>query len=270
MSEIIMPVLIIGGLGLLFGALLAFASMVFAVEQDDRIDKIVEVLPGANCGACGFAGCSAYASAVVNDGATVSGCPVGKQAVAEKIAEIMGVNADSVSFNVAYVRCNGSCDNTELKYDYVGIKDCIALAKLAGGHKHCRNACLGLGTCVDVCAFDALSIKDGVAVVDSEKCSGCGACRDICPHNVIELIPSDTKIIVSCTNNEKAQSANRHCKASCIGCKMCEKVCEFDAIHVENNCAKIDYSKCTVCGKCIEKCPKKVIKGMFKKAQTVQ
>ena len=260
MSQIIIPVLVVGGLGLLFGALLSFASMVFAVKQDERIDKIVEALPGANCGACGYAGCSAYAAAIVNDGAKVNGCPVGKQASADKIAEIMGTTAEQSQYKVAYVRCRGNCDNTILKYDYVGIKDCIALSKLAGGHKHCRNACLGLGTCMNVCAFDALSIMDGVAVVDREKCSGCGACSEVCPHDVIELIPNETKIIVSCTNNEKAQSANRHCKASCIGCKMCEKVCEFDAIHVVDNCAKIDYSKCTACGKCAEKCPKKVIK----------
>ncbi|MBQ7974560.1 MAG: RnfABCDGE type electron transport complex subunit B [Clostridia bacterium] len=260
MKELIIPVLVVGGLGLFFGLLLAFASMVFAVKQDERIDKITEALPGANCGACGFAGCSAYASAIVNDGAPVNVCPVGKQPVAEKIAEIMGVNAGDIEFKVAYVKCNGTCENTVPKYEYVGIHDCVAMSKLAGGHKHCRNACIGFGSCVNVCNFDAISVQNGVAAVDPDKCSGCGACAEICPHNTIEIIPADTKIIVTCTNVEKAQSANRHCKASCIGCKLCEKVCEADAIHVENNCAKIDYTKCTACGKCVEKCPKKVIK----------
>lgn len=259
MSEILIPVLVIGGLGLLFGLLLAFASVIFAVKQDERIDKILEALPGANCGACGYAGCSAYAGAVVNNGAPVNACPVGKQAVAEKIADIMGVNADGMLLRVAHVKCRGNCNNTEPKYDYVGESSCLALSKLAGGAKHCRNACLGYGSCVEVCAFDAISVKDGVAEVDIDKCEGCGACVGICPHNVIELIPTTVKVKINCSNKEVGKAANKHCKASCIGCKMCEKVCEFGAITVNDNCATIDYTKCTACGKCVEKCPKKVI-----------
>jgi len=259
MSEIIIPVLIIGGLGLLFGLLLAFASFVFEVKQDERIDKITEVLPGANCGACGYAGCSAYATAVVKDGAPVTACSVGKAAVASAIANIMGVESGGVLDRVAHVKCNGTCDNTVLKYDYVGVQDCAALAKLAGGQKHCRNACLGFGTCASVCQFGAITVKDNVAVVDEEICTGCGACMGVCPRNVIELIERPAKVRINCSNVEAAKSANRHCKASCIGCKMCERVCESDAIHVKDNHAYIDYSKCTACGKCAEKCPKKVI-----------
>ncbi|MBP3360812.1 MAG: RnfABCDGE type electron transport complex subunit B [Clostridia bacterium] len=259
MKEIIIPVLIVGGLGLLFGLLLAFASYIFAVKQDDRVEKISKVLPGANCGACGYAGCAAYAAAVVENGAPVNACSVGKAAVAEKVADIMGVKAEAAAERVAHVKCRGTCENTTAKYDYVGVQDCTALSKLAGGQKHCRNACLGFGTCTTVCAFDAISVHDGVASVNEELCTGCGACMGVCPHHVIELIPKSAKVRVNCSNIEKGQSANRHCKASCIGCRMCEKVCESDAIHVSDNVASIDYSKCTFCGKCSEKCPKKVI-----------
>ena len=262
MSEIIIPVLVIGGLGLLFGLLLAFASVIFAVDEDERIGKIQEVLPGANCGGCGYAGCSAYASAVVEGTAPVNACPVGKKKVADAIADIMGIAAEDVVPMVAHIRCNGTCESTQLKYEYVGVKDCGALAKLSGGHKHCRNACLGLGSCVEACILDAITLKDGVAEVDTEICVGCGACKKVCPHNVIEIIPKDAKVIVNCSNTEKAQSANRHCKASCIGCHLCEKNCEYDAIHVADNVASIDYSKCTGCGVCVEKCPKKVIKAI--------
>lgn len=258
--QIIIPVLVVGGLGLLFGLLLSFASMVFAVKEDERISKINEALPGANCGGCGYAGCGAYAAAVVNEGAPVNACSVGKQAVTEKIAEIMGVDAASSEMRIAHVKCQGTCHNTELKFEYEGERDCVALSKLAGGQKHCRNACLGQGTCLNVCAFDAIEIKDGVAFINEDKCMGCGACVGICPRNVIELIPITAKVSVGCSNTENAKSATRHCKASCIGCKMCERVCEADAIKVINNNAVIDYSKCTGCGKCAEKCPKKIIK----------
>ncbi len=259
MGDILIAVAVVGGLGLVFGLLLAFASEVFAVKQDDRIDKIQDALPGANCGACGFAGCSAYAAAIVNDGAPVNMCSVGKKPVADSIALIMGVDAGEVAEKVAHVKCRGNCDVSPAKYEYVGISDCIALSKLAGGIKHCRNACLGQGTCKTVCQFDAITVENGVAKINEELCTGCGACSRICPRNVIEMIPKKAKVVVNCSNNEKGQSASRHCKSSCIGCKMCEKTCEHDAIHVVDNVAFIDYSKCIGCGKCAEKCPKGVI-----------
>ena len=259
MKEILIPVAVIGGLGLLFGLLLAFAAAVFAVKKDERVEKIEKVLPGANCGSCGYAGCGAYAAAVVDGGAPVNACSVGNQAVADKIAEIMGVDAGDVVPMVAHVKCAGVCEKSASKFDYVGYDDCVALSKLAGGQKHCRNACLGRGTCVNACKFGAISISDGIASVDREKCGGCGACARVCPHNVIELVPRKAKVFVNCSNTEMGQSANRHCKASCIGCRICEKNCEADAVSVINNVAVIDYSKCTSCGKCAEKCPKKVI-----------
>ena len=257
---ILYPVLIVGLIGLIFGCLLAFASIVFAVKHDEREDMIAKVLPGANCGACGYAGCSAYASAIVNDGAPINACSVGKSAVSDKISNIMGVKAEAVEQKVARVMCMGSCDVSLTKYEYHGIPDCAAEAKLAGGAKGCPNGCLGLGNCVSVCKFGAISIENGVAVVDEDKCTACGMCINKCPKHIIKFIPKKNKVWVPCSNNEKGVLTKQYCSVGCIGCKMCEKVCPVQAVTVTDNFASIDYSLCLNCGECAIKCPKKVIK----------
>lgn len=259
MNQIISAVLVVGITGLIFGCILALASVIFAVKKDERIDKIAEVLPGANCGACGMAGCSAYASAIVENGAAINLCSVGKSAVAEKIADIMGCEAGDVKELTAKVLCGGNCEKAKDKYIYNGIDDCRAAAKLAGGAKECSYGCLGLGSCVKVCMFDAISIVDGVAYVDEEKCGGCGMCKNVCPKNIIELIPKNAKASVLCSNKDKGAAVNKYCSVGCIGCKLCEKNCPEGAITVSDNCAVIDYDKCSGCGICAEKCPKKVI-----------
>ena len=258
-GNIIAAVCVVGGTGLVFGLLLAFASHVFAVEVDERTENILEVLPGANCGSCGYAGCSAFADAVTNGGAPVNGCTVGKAPVAEKIAEIMGTEAGEVADVVARVMCGGDCASAVYKYDYEGIDDCWAAARFAGGLKQCASGCLGLGHCVSVCQFDAISVVDGVAIVDAEKCQACGMCVKSCPKNLIQLIPRDNRHWVLCSNPEMGKYVNHYCKKGCIGCKLCEKACHFDAIHVVNNHAIIDYDKCKNCGLCAKKCPRGVI-----------
>lgn len=259
-GNIILAVVIVGVIGLIFGLLLSFASVIFKVETDEREEKILSVLPGANCGACGFAGCSAYASAVVNSGAPVNSCSVGKTAVAEKIADIMGVTAGEIVPMTAKVMCGGNCEAASDKYEYVGKQDCRAAAKLGGGAKSCPNGCLGLGSCISVCKFDAIRIENGIAVIDEEKCEACGMCVKQCPKHVIALIPKKNKYYVECMNTEKGALTNKYCTVGCIGCKRCEKVCEAGAVKVVNNNAVIDYSLCTGCGACAEQCPKKVIK----------
>lgn len=259
MKEIISAVLVVGGLGLIFGCLLAFAYKVFYVKEDERIERINEVLPGANCGACGYAGCSAYASAVVNDGAPVNACIVGKVNVAQSIANIMGVGVGSVESLVAKVHCAGDCDASHKKYTYMGVPDCISLSRLTFGDKDCPHGCLGLGTCMSVCKFDAIHIENGVAVVDTEKCTGCGSCVRKCPKQVIALVPKEKTVFVKCSSTEKGAVANKQCTASCIGCKMCEKTCPAGAMTVENNLAVIDYNKCIDCGACVKVCPKHAI-----------
>ena len=211
--NIILAVVIVGAIGLIFGLLLSFASVIFKVEVDEREEKILSVLPGANCGACGFAGCSAYAAAVVNDGAPVNSCSVGKSAVAKKIADIMGIEAQEIEPMTAKVMCGGNCDVATDKYEYMGMPDCRAAAKLGGGAKNCPNGCLGLGSCVAVCKFGAISIENGVAVIDEDKCEACGMCVKQCPKHIIAMIPKKNKYYVECMNTEKGALTNKYCSA---------------------------------------------------------
>lgn len=258
--NIFLATVIVGVLGLIFGGILAYADKALAVPQDDRIDKIVEVLPGANCGGCGFAGCSNYAESVVSGQSGVSGCPVGGDETAAKIAEIMGVEAGNSVRMRAFVRCSGG-DRAESKYEYVGIDDCLAASLISGGPKSCTYGCFGLGSCARACPFGAIEIKDGVAVVDKEKCTACKKCVAVCPRGIIELIPYDAEVRVSCINCDKGAVTRKVCEVGCIGCGICAKTCQYDAIHIENNVAVIDYEKCTQCGSCAEKCPRKIIEA---------
>ncbi len=259
MNDIISAVLVVGGLGLIFGCVLAFAYSIFYVPQDERVDRISEILPGANCGGCGYAGCSAFASAVVSGEAPVNACIVGKTAVAQSIANIMGVEAKNSDTLVAHVLCAGDCNSALYKYSYMGVPDCESAIRLSGGAKECNFGCLGLGSCTKVCKFDAVKVENGVAAIDESKCTGCGACVRKCPKQIISLVPLKSEVFVKCSNTDKGAAANKECKNSCIGCKICEKNCPNQAIKVENNLAVIDHSICTSCGLCVEKCPKGVI-----------
>lgn len=259
MSQIISAVLIVGGTGLLFGCILAVASVIFKVEGNEKAERILEVLPGANCGGCGYAGCSAYAEAAAEGKAPVNACSVGKAAVAEKIAEIMGGSVPDSEPMRAYVLCSGTCDVAKNKYEYAGIADCNAANMLAGGEKSCRFGCIGLGSCAAACQFGAITLKDGAAYVDAEKCVACGKCVEACPKNIITLVPQKAKYVVSCSSKERGAAVMAACKAGCVACGLCQKVCPSGAIKVEDNLAKIDYSLCTSCGLCAEKCPKKII-----------
>lgn len=260
--SIVYPVLSIGGLGLVLGAGLGYAGKIFAVEEDPKIGEVIEALPGANCGGCGFPGCAGLASAIVAGNAPVNGCPVGGAKSAEAIAKIMGVEAGSTEPTAAFVKCNGTCSNAKEKYEYSGIEDCNMASQLVGaGAKGCTFGCLGLGSCVKACAFDALTIVDGVAVVDKEKCVSCGKCVTACPKKLIEILPANKKVKVVCSSKDKGKDVMANCSVGCIACKICEKSCPFDAIHVIDNVAVIDYTKCKSCGICANKCPKKVITG---------
>ena len=259
LQSILIAAAVVGGTGLVFGLILSIASFVFEVKKDERAEEILAELPGANCGACGYAGCSAYADAILLEGAPVNACSVGKAAVAEKISAIMGVEAGEVVEMVAHIACMGKCDVAGNKYEYSGKSDCKSAAQLSGGAKKCPNGCLGLGSCVDVCKFGALSVVDGVAVVDEEKCTACGMCVKACPKGVIKLVPKDNYQRVGCINAEGGKAVNGYCKVGCIACKLCEKNCPFEAIYIEKNHAVIDYSKCKNCGICVKKCPRHII-----------
>lgn len=246
-------------MGLVLGGILAFASKVFAVKADERAEAVAGVLPGANCGGCGFAGCSAFAQAVSDGKAPVTGCTAGGNEVAAKVAAVMGVTAETVERRMAYVMCCGTADVSRKKYEYKGVMDCYAAVKIGGGERECPSSCLGLGTCVNRCPFGAIELIDSVAVVDKEKCSACGVCVASCPKQIIKMIPYETKYVVHCSSAEKGGEVRKYCTVGCIGCKLCEKACEYGAIAVENNRAVIDYAKCTGCGACAEKCPRKII-----------
>lgn len=250
----------VGILGLLLGLALGIAGKFFAVEVDERETLVRECLPGNNCGGCGYAGCDGLAAAIAKGEAPVNGCPVANAEAHAQIGEIMGQTVDAADKKVAFVMCSGTCDKTERKYNYYGINDCRKAMLVPGqGDKFCSYGCLGFGSCVDACMFDAIHVVDGVAVVDKEKCVACGKCVSACPKNLVELVPYSAPVAVACHSNDKGKDVRVACKTGCIGCMICVKQCEFGAISVENNLAKIDYTKCTGCGKCAEKCPQKVI-----------
>jgi len=255
MKDLILPVIIVSALGLIFGTLLVFVSKKLAVKVDERVQKIRDALPGANCGGCGFASCDSYAEAVVNDGASVSACRVGGKAAADTIASVMGVDAGEQKTLKAFVRCQGCAEKPEDLLDYRGIKSCKSVASFYGGRLNCTYGCTGYGDCVEACAFGAISIKNAVAVVDQSLCVGCLACVDACPKKIISAIEAEGGYVVACRNHEQGKYTRVNCTHGCIGCKKCEKVCEVGAITVDGFLARIDRSKCTACGACAEGCP---------------
>lgn len=258
-NDILIPSLTLGGIGLVLGGILAVASIVFKVEVDERIPRISEVLPGANCGGCGYAGCNAYAAAIVEDNADISLCCVGGQSVQDAIAEVLGVESGAFIPKRPIVLCGGGCTKAKNKFEYSGIEDCAAADRVGGGFKSCSYGCLGLGNCVRVCDDDAIKIVDEIAVIDYDKCIGCGKCVVACPRNIIYPVPQKNNTSVNCVSRDKGAVVRKNCDVGCIGCKMCEKVCPVNAIIVNGNLAVINYDKCIDCGACAQKCPTKCI-----------
>lgn len=252
--------LVVGCIGIFIGLFLGVAGLKFKVEVNEKEEAVLAELPGNNCGGCGFAGCSGLAAAIAKGEAAVNSCPVGGDKVGEKIAKIMGVEADASEKKVAFVHCRGNCEQATQDYDYTGAEDCRMLSFVPnGGPKTCNSGCMGYGTCVKVCPFDAIHIVDGIAVVDREKCKACGKCVEVCPKHLISLIPYSMREVVACQSTDKGPVTMKACKVGCIGCGLCVKACEHNAVKVENFHAIIDPELCTKCGACMEKCPKKAI-----------
>ncbi len=256
-STIILPIALVAIIGLIAGLGLAIASKVMAVPVDEKAEQIEAVLPGANCGACGFSGCSGYAAALSSGKtAETNRCAPGGTAVAAQVAEIMGTAPSSVLPTTAVVLCMGNSANAENKMEYKGVKSCRMASQLFGGAKECTYGCLGLGDCVAACPYDAIHICDGVARVSTIACHSCKACVNTCPKGIIKMLPLNvTQAAVLCNNHEKGAQARKHCKAACIGCMKCVKACEHEAIIFENFKATVDPEKCVGCGKCHGVCP---------------
>lgn len=258
--NIVYAVVLLGVMGAVFGALLAIAAKIFHVQEDPRIAEVRGALAGANCGACGYAGCDGYAAAVVKDGAPPNKCAPGGEKTANKICSIMCLDAGAAEKEVAYVLCSGSSEVTKLLFNYNGPQDCRAAMSFGNkGPKLCRFACIGLGNCERACQFDAMHIVNSVAVVDREKCVACMMCAEACPKQIIKKVPYKQKVLVGCRSDEKGGVVIKQCGVGCIGCKKCENACPKDAIHVENNLAVIDYEKCIGCGLCASVCPREII-----------
>lgn len=258
--RIVDAVILIGGIGIFVGIFLGVAGIIFKVKVNEKEEAVLNVLPGNNCGGCGYPGCAGLATAIANGNAPVNACPVGGDTVGKKIAEIMGVESKETVPMVAFVHCKGDCDKTHSDYEYTGIEDCRMLSYVPnGGPKSCNYGCLGFGSCVRACVFDAIHIENGIAIVDKEACRACGKCIAACPKKLISLVPYKAKYIVACSSADKGPVTMKACSTGCIACGICVKNCPSDAITVNDFHAAIDQDKCTGCGICAEKCPKKTI-----------
>ena len=258
--EILIPVLTLGFLGVVFGVGLAIASKRFAIQLDPRLDKVHGLLPGSNCGACGGAGCFGFAESILSGKMKIDACRVASDQAKEKIAEVLGRQLTKGVKSVAVLHCNGGVKVKD-KFLYQGIKDCVAANLLLGGQKECVWGCLGFDTCVKACPFAAITMsKEGLPVVDFNKCKACNKCIQICPKKLFSLVAIAGRVYVACSSHDLGNDTRSVCAVGCIACKLCEKACKFDAIHVIDNLAVIDYNKCTFCGECVKVCPMKTIR----------
>ncbi|MBN2042078.1 MAG: RnfABCDGE type electron transport complex subunit B [Spirochaetes bacterium] len=274
MLDILFPsfwsILAISSIGIFFGLVLSYAKLKLNVEKDPRIEAVLDALPGANCGACGMPGCSAYASKIVEGQKPINLCPVGGEDSVKKISAVMGMEAEVKEKQKARIHCKGGLKEAKNLFIYDGPKNCLSANQIMAGYKACSYGCLGFGDCMRACPFDAITINDNrLPVVDWDKCTGCGNCVSECPRGIISLVNENLYIHVVCRNREKGGVMKKSCSAGCIACKKCEKVCREEvfadnpdidtAISVIDFLAVIDYEKCINCGKCAEVCPQNVI-----------
>ena len=273
--DILIPILTLGSLGLIFGIGLAVASKKLSVEVDPRLEAIHGLLPGANCGACGGAGCFGFAESLLSGKASIDACRVAEEKTKEQIAKLLGKKLEKKIKRTAVLRCNGG-SKVKDKFIYQGIKDCVDANLVLGGQKECSFGCLGFGTCVAVCPFGAIKMsEEGLPIVDKNKCRACNKCVLVCPKKLFSLIPVTHNVYVACNSHELGKDTKAVCPVGCIACKLCEKACKFGAIHIidgstsltinpeqsrrVDNLAIIDYNKCTSCGECVAVCPMKTI-----------
>ena len=258
-AAILIPAGVLVAVAAVFAVLLAFLGRKLEVKRDEKVVAVESLLSGANCGGCGFAGCSAFAEALANGKADLSSCNATSKVNKDKIAAILGTVNDGEE--MSFVVCCSGGNACEDKYDYHGYGDCASMELLAGGRKACPVGCMGAGTCVKHCDHHACNLTDnGYASITDERCTLCGKCSKSCPKGLIKKIPARAKVYVACSNHGKGKEIRSYCKAGCIGCGMCMRTCPEGAITLVDNLAVIDYSKCIGCGACAAKCPSKCIK----------
>lgn len=254
-------------LAVIFAVILGIADKKFAVKEDERIPAVAEKLGGANCGACGYAGCSALAQAIVEGKALPNTCPSCSAEAVECICKIVGVTAEAKEPCVARLACTGDCETAKIRYEYDGVANCRIVNSLAGGRKLCSYGCLGFGDCIPMCKFGAISMgTNGLPVFDENKCVGCGECAKFCPRTVIKIVPKKARAFVACRNKDSGRDAMQACSHACIACRKCERTCQHGAILIFKNHSHVDQSKCVGCGECIEACPTKCIVSLVKKS----
>jgi electron transport complex protein RnfB len=258
-------VISLAGMGAIFGVVLGVASKKFAVEVDPKVEAVLQVVPGANCGACGQPGCGGFAEAVVDGTVKPNACAPGGASLYEKIAAILGTEvSDYEERRVAHLLCQGGHGQSKLLYRYKGIRDCRAAVAQFKGPKACNYGCVRLGSCTRACPFGAIQMgADGLPVIDYYLCTGCNKCVETCPQNIMEMVGVSHLVTVRCINKDKGKDARAACSVACIKCGLCEKNCPEGAVHMvtydEGSVAVIDYEKCTNCGICVAKCPTKAI-----------
>ncbi len=258
--EIIIPALILGGLGLAFGIGLSLASKKFTVAGDPKLDKILSLLPGANCGVCGKAGCLGFAESLLAGGIDIQGCKVNAEDNKQEIAKVLGQKLDKKVRLSAILHCNGG-KKVKDKFSHTGFKDCQDANLALAGQKECFFGCLGFGDCSRACPFGAINMsEDFLPVIDSQKCKACNKCVEVCPKKLFFLAPYSSSVYIACGSRDPGKDTRIVCPVGCVACRVCEKTCKYDAIHIVDNLAIINYNKCTSCGDCIKVCPAKTIR----------
>jgi RnfABCDGE-type electron transport complex B subunit len=269
-EPILNPILIMAALGAGMSAMLLFAAKKFVIKENPQIEEILESLPGANCGGCGFAGCRAFAEEKVKNPSGDAFCPPGAEKVNRAIAEILGTQMKSQKPMIARLKCAGTHDVSAIVGEYEGIPDCRAAMLVFPGQKICPYGCIGYGSCMKACQFGAISKYQGIVRIDEEKCVGCRACVNACPKRLIEMMPRDSTIYVACSSNDRGGQVRTACSAGCIGCMQCEKTCPVEAVKVTDFLSRVDQEKCIKCGKCVDVCPVQVIVNLQSRTAPVQ
>ena len=262
LTAILSAFLVIAGMGLVLGLGLAIADRKLAVVKDEKLVELEGIMPGANCGGCGYAGCSAYAEAVFKGEAEIGHCAPGGAALAEKMGQIMGLSVDVHQERmVAYVHCRGNVDVTGQDFTYQGMDDCNAAYLLQAGPNACKEGCLHLGSCMKVCPAEAIHRDEkGFIVVDPDKCIGCQKCTTVCPTGVIRMVPASATHVVACNNHEPGGKVRKECKVGCIGCRICENNFPASGCHVVDFLSSIDYAAAhDQIGEAAAACPQKCI-----------